>query len=252
MATGEVTIPHLTDRESVRAEAAAQYGGLNDAAAMIQAWRATIDPNVEATALKKVNVEETRRLTDELFDADGDNTSVHEKLREHLGENHGIVEVLDAAVRGNALSVVGLDATGAPKKVVVPFNSKFKSIGVSPAEAAARANAQSEAGRVLLGAEALAEIERRVAAARDEIMRDVNKLFADRSDELTERRDAALASVEGAEPDGDESTASWPRSHDDLDKIAKDNNVTFESSDRTLDAKIAKLQAAGVQPPAAE
>jgi hypothetical protein len=263
----ETAAPHLIDTESVRSEAATQYGGLGDAAALVQAWRSTIDPNVEATMLKKVNVDETQALADELDEAEeGEKTTVHRKLEAALGPDHGIVEVLGAAVRGHGLSVVGTDARGRPVKLVVPWDDKFKSIGVSPAERAARENAKTESSLVQLGQDARAEIERRVAAARDEIMTEVSKLFAKKSAKVTEARDAALEEIaaddedtgaDDGDGDGDgdggdgTSAAGWPKQHDALDALGKEHGVEFGARDNVA-TKIEKIEAAGVTPPASD
>lgn len=263
-------IPHLTDTESVRAEAAGQYGELSDASALVQQWAAGIDPNVEATALKKVNVEETERLREELFEADGEDTVVHQKLADYLGDDHGIVKVLDVAVRGHALSVVGLTATGAPVKVVVPYTDKFESIGLSPAEQAERAHAMAEGSKVSLGAEMRAEVARQVAAATAEIEANLAKKYEAKAAEVDAIRNDALANAEGVEEagatttsrgldggtkaaddegsEGSEDDSGFPRSHDELDKLAKKAKVEFASRDN-IDEKIVKLKAAGVTPP---
>lgn len=49
----------------------------------------------------------------------------------------------------------------------------------------------------------------------------------------------------------DASSAGWPGTHDELDKLAADNGVTFSKPDKGLKVseKQAELEAAGVQPP---
>lgn len=260
-------IPHLTDTESVRAEAAAQYGDLSDAAALVQQWAAGLDPNVEATALKKVNVAETERLREELYEG-GDDTTVHQKLTDYLGEDHGIVKVLDVAVRGHALSVVGVTASGAPVKVVVPYTDKFESVGLSAAAKAERAHAQAEGSKVALGAEMRAEIARQVAAATEQIRAEAAREYAEKASKIEEARDETLSDVAagaenveeagatttskgldgGGSADSGSDGVEFPRTHDALNALGKKGKVEFASDDK-IDDKIAKLKAAGVSPP---
>jgi len=59
---------------------------------------------------------------------------------------------------------------------------------------------------------------------------------------------AGVAAAAGAQsaPAG-----TWPRTHAALDQIAADMGVTFTPDATTIDAKIAELEAAGIQPPPA-
>lgn len=289
--------PHLTDTEGVRREAAQQYGGLSDAAAFQQAHRSSLDPNVEAAARRSRNADKTAEVQNDLDLAQAKIDAVH-------GE--GTYRVLDAAVRGDALSTVVEDQYGNSKHVVVGWTDKWRSIVPQGAEAEALANAQSEAAKGRLGAEARAEVQRMVQEATAGIVAKVSELLGGKMDEVQQIRDEEVAKAtgdltdedraainagnrqglssqgivetrhapgggspsttegndtsetaagrtQGSETDdGDEAPGKWPRRHDDLDAIAEENGVEFGDEDTTLDAKVAKLEAAGVKPPPEE
>ena len=273
------TFPHLTDTESVRREAEAQYGGLNDAAAFQQSWRAAQDPNVEAAALRHRNADETAKVQNDLSLAQAKVDEVH-------GE--GTYTVLDAAVRGHALSCIVEDQYGRPQHLVLGWTDKWRDISPKGPDAEARVNAQSEAAKGRLGAEARAEVARMVKEATAEILAQVAEKFGGRMEEVTKIRDDALAKVtddgDGSGPrqagspsstegndtsetgagktagsesktsgggSGGSSEGSWPRRHDDLDALADEHDVSFEDLGprATIDEKIEKLEAAGVTPP---
>jgi hypothetical protein len=258
--------PHLTDTESVRAEAHAQYGGLQDAAAFQEAHRASLSPDVEAAALRKVNPTETQKVQDDLGLAQS-------KIDAEYGD--GEYRVLDAAVRGDALSVVAEDRYGRPQHLVVGWNDRWRSI--APKDADARANAGAEAAKGRLGAEARAEVARQVAEATDEIMKKVSSLFADKNAEVDKVRHKQVEEAAAEKDDGEGSSGSrssgsrkpaarrkpasrskpasraksgskLPNNHDDLDKLAAANGVSFDEDDN-VKTKQDKLSKAGVKPP---
>lgn len=289
--------PHLTDTESVRAEAAQQYGGLSDAAAFQMAWRADQHPDTEAAALRHRNPEATA-------DVQNDLSLAQEKIDEAFGADTYVV--IDAAVRGDALSAIVEDKAGRTSHKVVGWTDRWKSIAPQGDAATERANAQAEAARGRLGAEARAEVQRMVQEATAGILSRVNALLGDKSEEVQQIRDEELAKVGGDLSDDDRARinaglpvtsagsrdepgprtrtspsstegndtsessagatagdgdgggssgsegAKWPRRHDALDEIAAANKVTFGEDDTTLDAKIAKLEAAGFTPPPEE
>lgn len=262
-----MTLPHLVDSESVRREAASAHGSIDDAAKMIQVHKANIDPNVEATALKKINVPETEKLKEEL-ELEGFSETVNEKLSAALGDDHGITPV-SVAVRGQALSVVGYDEAGRPVKVVVPYTDRYVSIGLSPAEQAERENAL-KSGKGALTADLKKEVAKLVGEATSALTDEISELraklaaksggksagAADAGAVETATAGAVADDDAGAEGEGDAETSSegdgtdvkWPRQHDKLDEIAKNAKVTFSPEDKTIDAKIAALEAAGVKP----
>lgn len=178
------TFPHLTEVESVRQEAAGQYGGLQDAAAFQEAHRASLSPDVEAASLRRINQGETDKVQADL-------SLAQDKIDAEYGE--GAYRVLDAVVRGDALSVIAEDHYGRPQHVVVGWTNRWRSI--VPDNADARANAEAESRRGLLGAEARAEVARQVEEARVQIMEEVSKKFAQASDKVTEARDQKLDEV---------------------------------------------------------
>lgn len=266
--TQAIKIPHLIESESVRAEAASQHGGLEDAAALQQSWRANLDPNVEATALKKVNVEETEKIGAELYDSEEGSGTAYDKLSEHLGTSDHGYTIQDAAVRGHALSLVVTDSAGNPKHLVVPYTDKYKSIGMSPAERAARANAEAESGRGTLGREAMQLVDQKVAEAREQIMADAAKMFAEKLAEVEEQRAQAQEEAEqAAEDSGDQGgssrsgrtrsggsqsdqAASYPRTHEGLDGLLDTSGTTRPDGwdDMKVDDKVDYLRGEGVSP----
>lgn len=265
------SFPHLTDRESVRAEAEQQYGGLSDAAAFVQHHQASLDPDVEAASLRKVNEEATAEVKDDL--------SIAQDL---VDESYGgdKYRVIDAAVRGDALSVIAEDEYGRPQHLVVGYTERWRSI--KPPDADARANALAEKAKAVLGAEAREEVERRVAEATSKIMSDVGKLVEDKLKEVEDARVAAQQDAadepeadedadepessesnrggdgeadgsDGGDADGSDATEApkYPRTHDDLDALAKASKVEFADGDN-VETKQEKLRAAGVAPPEKE
>jgi hypothetical protein len=245
-----MNFPHLTDTESVRQEASTQYGGLNDAAALVSSHKASLDPNVEANALKKMNVAETEKVQEDLDLAQA-------KVDEEHGE--GTYRVIDAVVRGHALSTIVEDAWGRPKHVTVGWTDKFRPL-TRPADAAAEAaNAEAEAARVSLGAEVRQAISAAVEQARTEIEAKYAKLFAEKSAEVTETRDETLSKIaddEGSEDDdkggGTESEGDddvkYPRTQDDLDALAEKSNFEWPEGVTKVKDKQEALRKAGVKP----
>lgn len=174
------TYPHLTDTQSVRQEAADQYGGLNDAAAFTAAYRASVDPNVEAAARRQINVDETAKIQEDLGVAQS-------KLDEEFGD--GEFRVLDAVVRGDALSLVVEDKAGRPMHKVVGWNDRWQPL---PGTAAETVSLQAEAARGRLGAEARAEVQRIVQQATADAVKKVTEMFASKNEEIDKTRDEAL------------------------------------------------------------
>lgn len=282
--------PHLTDTESVRREAESQYGGLNDAAAFLQAHKASLSADVSAASLRHRNGEETAKVQNDL--------GIAQKLIDkEYGSN--TYRVVDAAVRGDALSAVVEDQYGRTSHLVVGYTDRWRSIARSGAEGEEKVNAEAEHARTRLGAEARAEIKRQVDEATQKIMENVAKLTGKRLDEVSEIREKALAdtakddesssdgeasrkkrgspsSTEGNDTSeasagktagsetsdaADDETAGtsdeageWPRRHDTLDDLAKKNKVDVSElgARPTIDDKIAALEKAGVKPPPPE
>lgn len=259
------SFPHLKDTESIRAEASAQYGGLSDAAALQQFHKAGRDPSVEAAALKRVNIEETAKVAADLDLA-------QEKVDAAYGS--GVFRVIDAAVRGDALSVIVEDESGRTHHQVVGWNDKWRPTGPR----ADTLGAGVEAAKAKLGKEAVAEIDRRVAEATAEIRAEVGKEFesaiaelhqilADRAAGSSESEDGETQQRDGAateqspsggnlaeeghpekEPVGNGDEGSYPHSHDDLDALAESRGFTWPDGVRNIKDKQAALQAAGITP----
>lgn len=280
MAT-KTQFPHLTDTESVRQEADSQYGGLSDAGAFLAAHKATYSPDVSAAALRHRNPDETAKVQNDL--------SIAQDLVDKT-HGEGTYTVIDAAVRGDALSAVVEDKSGRTSHLVVGYNDRWKSISPKGPAAEERVNAEAEAATRRLGAEARAEIKRQVDEATAEITARVNEMLAGVLDKLSDAREHRLEAVRedesqpsrrsrrgarggspsttggndtsetgagattGSESDtgdggGDEDEpAEWPRHHDDLDAIAADEGIEWEGA-RTVDEKIARLEAEGAEPP---
>lgn len=190
-----MTYPHLTDSASVRQEASDQYGGLSDAAAFTAAHRATIDPNVEAAARRHRNEDETAKVQDDL-------SLAQSKLDEAYGE--GEFTVLDAAVRGNALSMIVEDASGRPSHKVVGWNDKYKAVAGPTVE---RISAESEAAKGRLGAEARAEVQRLVQEATAKAVAQITEKLGSKTEEVDKTRDEQLKEATG-DDDSDEKRAA--------------------------------------------
>lgn len=159
--------PHLKDTDKVRAEAAEQYGGLNDAAALQQVHKARMDPSNEAAALKRINVTETEKVKEDLDLAQA-------KIDDAFGG--GTFTVLDAAVRGDALSTIVEDAEGRTHHKVVGWTDRWRPTGRKDTDAAANAEAEAKASK--FGAEARAEIARQVGEATARIEAEVRGQLA--------------------------------------------------------------------------
>lgn len=175
--------PHLTDTESVRREAESQYGGLSDAAAFTAAHRATRDPNVEAAALRHRNADETAKVQNDL-------SLAQKKIDAEYGD--GTYRVLDAAVRGDALSAIVEDQYGRPSHVVVGWTDQWRSITPTGPDAEARANANAEAAKGRLGAEARAEVQRLVSEATAGVLSKVNDLLGGKLGDVDQIREDAV------------------------------------------------------------
>lgn len=239
-----MNFPHLTDTESVRQEAATQYGGLNDAAALVSSHKASLDPNVEANALKKMNVAETEKVQEDLDLAQA-------KVDEEHGE--GTYRVIDAVVRGHALSTIVEDAWGRPKHITVGWTDKFRPL-TRPADAAAEAaNAEAEAARVHLGAEVRQAVAAEVEKARREIEAEYAAKFAKANEEVATTQSEALEAIgenDDANTEGDDDSADWkyPRTQDDLDALAAEHGFEWPDGVTKVADKQEALRTAGVKP----
>lgn len=189
------TFPHLTDTEDVRKEAADQYGGLTDAAAFTAAHRASLDPNVTVAGRRARNEEATAELQ-------GDLTAAQSKIDEAFGD--GEYTVLDAAVRGDALSVIVEDTSGRPTHKVVGWNDNWKPLPGTEHTV----NAEAEAARGRLGAEARAEVQRIVQEATAEAVAKVTEMFSSKSEEIDKVRDEAVQEATEEEDTSDERRAA--------------------------------------------
>lgn len=283
--------PHLTDTESVRQEASSQYGELSDAAAFLQAHKASLSADVSAASLRHRNGDETAKVQNDL-------TIAQKLIDKEYGS--GTLRVIDAAVRGDALSAIVEDQYGRTSHVAVGYTDRWRSIARKGPDAEETVNAQAEHARSRLAAEARAEIKRQVDEATQKIMESVAKLTGKRLEEVAEIRESALADTakdddsspkkktgkgspsstegndtseksagktagsdteaavdDGSEGDGagtSDDGGEWPRRHDALDGIAKKNKVDLSElgSRAGLDEKIAALEKAGVKPPPPE
>ena len=209
--------PHLKDTESVRQEAASQHGPLTDAAAFLQSHKAAQSPDVAAASLRQVDFEETAKLKE-------DPDLAQSKVTEALGEGY---TVLDAVVRGDALSAVVVDdSTGQTTHVAVGWNDRWKSLVASGADAEANVNAQAAAAESRLSGEIAAEIGRLVEEARVEISakvaeagakvrEEIDKIRQERIEEIEEKREEAAAeggdSSEGTTPPSTEAASATSR-----------------------------------------
>ncbi len=59
-----------------------------------------------------------------------------------------------------------------------------------------------------------------------------------------------FARIEGALSKPADAKAGFPKSHDELDALAAENDVTWPEGTKTTAAKVEALVAAGVEPPA--
>jgi len=187
---GTMEFPHLKDQESVRAEAAEQYGGLDNAAAFVQAQKASRDPNVEAAALRRIDPEETEKVKDDLSLAQA-------KIDAEYGKDS--YTVLDAAVRGDALSVVAEAPDGRTYHLVTGWTKNYKPVVTTAAQRAERVGQAAEAAKGRLGSEARAEVERLVKEATDKALERVADLLKDKGEEVDKIRAKAVKEAYGDE-----------------------------------------------------
>jgi hypothetical protein len=169
-----------------------QYGVHSNAQELIDAHQASVDPALTRAQLAQIDPEATAEAKDDLDAAAG-------KLDLAEGD-----EVVDVAVRGNALVAVVQDAAGNTRKVVGPANDKYKPPTLAPAEEQRRAeinrDQQVAAETRRLRAEADAKIAEARAAEDQRVSEEIAK--------IKEEKDKELASkVEELESDAESSDA---------------------------------------------
>jgi len=233
----------------------------NDRQAAIDEFRAThrISPNAEeliaannasySSALREASylpVDEDK--TDALeVESLGSKTTVSGKKVSDIGTP------LSAAVRGHAVVVVIEQPDGNVVKEVIPHSKHYVAPKETPAEAAVRQTAMSNAALTkeveeLRGemAAKLAELEQKYSA---EAGKRISKAQSEADAAVAEAHDEAAKEAEegsGEDDEGDEE--KYPRTHDELDALLAEDDRPEGWSDMKVDDKIAHLQESGVKP----
>lgn len=179
MPQGNDTAAH----EAFKSSMESQYGPFANAEELIQTHAAGIDPSLRRTGLTQIDPQATEKLREEGLD----------KVAKKFKDAPQDAELVDFAVRGNALVGVFMDANGNYSKEVTGANDRFKpDAGVSGDSALLRAQARADA-RVRAETQRLqAEAEERIAEARAE----ENQRVAAEVAKIREQADADVAKAQ--------------------------------------------------------
>lgn len=181
MPVGNDVQAHEAFRQSVES----QYGTYQNAEDLIRSHQATIDPSLRRAGLSQIDGKATEKLREEGLD----------KVGKRFKDAPRDAELVDFAVRGNALVGVFLDANGTYHKAVTGANDRYTEAQEAGDQALLRARARADQRVAEETARLNAEVEERVAEARAEAEAKV-------SSELAKIREQAEKDVEKAHSQG--------------------------------------------------
>lgn len=173
------------DASAATQEFVGQYGVHPNAEALVNAHRAASDPALERAQMTAIDAEKTAELD----------------LSEIEAEQGG--EVLDAAVRGNAIVYVAEGEDGRTYKGILPHSDKYKAPAGSAQANAERAALQGDVELARKGAEIQAKIDAEVeearAAASEKYGQELQEFQQEQAEKAAEAAEVAQAEAEEAE-----------------------------------------------------
>lgn len=193
-------MPRGNDPEHARVfrkDTETQYGIYPNADEMIRHHRGSIDPALTRAGLLQQDDEATEKVREDLDAA---------------AKKFGLADddqILDAAVRGNALVVVYEDADGWTHKAVTGYNDKYRPPTLTPAEEAIQAEAKRDRLVRSETARLQADADARIAEARAEADARVSAEVAEI--QAAAQEDVAKAQKAAAKPDAAKSTGKKPK-----------------------------------------